>query len=117
MGQGLQAIAVIRVSVKPKFHKPQCRRTFGQQLAAPDSRFLVQALAGYNLVDQPHSSSLCSTVLVAQIQNLPRFFLPDDTRQVHGAKASVKTPYLRTSLTKNRALRGDGQRDAHRQAV
>src|SRR5262245_48281601 len=113
MGQGLQTIAVIRVGVKRKLHKPQCSRTFGQQLAAPDSRFLVQALAGHNLVDQPHSSSLCGAVLVAQIPDLARFFLPDDTRQVHGAKASVKTPYLRTGLTKNGTLKDDSQITVH----
>src|SRR4029450_4196242 len=115
MGQGLRAIAVIRVGVKPKLHKPQCSRAFGQQLAAPDSRFLVQALAGHNLVDQTHSSSLYGAVLVAQIPDLARFFLPDDTRQVHGAKASVKTAYLRTSLTKNSTLRGDSQITEHMQ--
>src|SRR6266849_3107517 len=115
MGQGLQAIAVIRVGVKPKLHKPQCSRTFGQQLAAPDSCFLVQALAGHNLVDQPHRRRLCGAVLVAQIPDLARFFLPDDTRQIHRAKASVKTPYLRTSLTKDSALRGDGQIAEHMQ--
>src|SRR5215510_3094937 len=115
MGQGLQTIAVIRVGVKPKLHKPQCSRTFGQQLAAPDNRFLVQALARHNLVDQPHSSRLCGAVLVAQIPDLARFFLADDTRQVHGAKASVKTPYLRTGLTKNGTLRGDSQITEHMQ--
>src|SRR5215475_1675028 len=115
MGQGLQAIAVIRVGVKPKLHKPQGSRTFGEQLAAPDCRFLVQALAGHNLVDQPHSSSHCSTVLVAQIPDLACFFLADDTRQVHGAKASVKTPYLRTSLTKNGTIRSDSQITEHMQ--
>src|SRR6266581_6278639 len=115
MGQGLQAIAVIRVGVKPKLHKPQCSRAFGEQLAAPQRRFLVQALAWHNLVDQPHRRRLCGAVLVAQVPDFPRFFLPDDTRQVHGAKASVKTPYLRTSLTKDRALRGDGQIAEHMQ--
>src|SRR5262245_23221821 len=115
MGQGLQAIAVIRVSVKTKLHKPQCSRAFGQQLAAPDRRFLVQALAGPHLVDQSHSSSLCGAVLVAQIPDLTRFFLSDDTRQVHGAKASVKTPYLWTGLTKNSPLRGDSQITEHMQ--
>src|SRR5512145_569657 len=109
MGEGLQAIAVIRVGVKSKLHKPQCSRTFGKQLAAPDSRFLVQALTGHNLVDQPHSSRLCGAVLVAQIPDLARFFLPDDTRQVHRPKASVKTPDLWTSLTKNGTIRGNSQ--------
>src|SRR5262249_31193868 len=117
MGEGLQAIAVIRVSVEPKLHKPQCSRAFGEQLAAPDRRFLIQALAGHNLVDQPHSSSLCGAVLVAQIPDLARFFLPDDTRQVHGAKASVKTPYLRTSLAKNGTIRSDSQITEHMQDV
>src|SRR5262249_32826953 len=115
MGEGLQTIAMIRVSVKPKLHKPQCSRAFGEQLTAPDCRFLVQALARHNLVDQPHSSRLCGAVLIAQVPDLPRFFLPDDTRQVHRAKASVKTPYLRTSLTKDSALRGDGQIAEHMQ--
>src|SRR5437870_6695199 len=101
MRERLQAIAVIRVGIEPKLHKPQCSWTFGKQLAAPESRFLVQALAGHNLVDQAHSSSLCGAVLVTQIPDLARFFFPDDTRQVHRPKASVKTPYLRTSLTKN----------------
>src|SRR5436309_10294655 len=115
MREGLQAIAVIRVGVKPKLHKPQCRRTFSKELAAPESRFLVQALAWHNLVDQAHSSSLCGAVLVAQIPDLARFFLPDDTRQVHRPKASVKTPYLWTSLTKNGAFRGDCQITEHMQ--
>src|SRR5438105_3098077 len=115
MGQGLQAIAVIRVSVKPKLHKPQCSWAFGEQLAAPEGRFLVQALAWHNAVDEPHRRRLCGAVLVTQVPDFPRFFLPDDTRQVHRAKASIKTPYLRSSLTKDSALRGDGQIAEHMQ--
>src|SRR5215471_8922 len=104
MSEGLQAIAVIRVSVKPVLQKAQGCRTFGENLAAPVSRFFVQALARDDLIDQPHGSRLLSIVLVTQIPDLASLFLSHDTRQVRGAKARIKTPHLWTGLAENGAI-------------
>src|SRR5262245_40571727 len=104
MGEGLQAIAVIGIGVEPELHKAQCGRTFRQELATPDRRFLVQVLARHRLVDEPHSDGVLSTILVTQIPDLTCLFLAHDTCEVHGAKASVKTPYLGAGLAENSAI-------------
>src|SRR5262245_26618059 len=109
MGEGLQAIAVIGIGVEPELHKAQRRRAFRQDFATPGSRFLIQVLTRHRLVDQSHSDSVLGAILVAEIPDLTRLFLSHDTRQVHGAEAGVKTPYLGASLAKNGAIRGDSQ--------
>ena len=109
MGEGLQAIAMIGISVEPKLHKAQGCRTLGENLATPGGGLLIELLTRHHLVDQPHSGGVLGAVLVTQIPDLTRLFLTHDTRQVHGAKAGVKTPHLGTGLAKNGALRGDGQ--------
>src|SRR5688572_8423452 len=105
--------ALLGVDVERLLRQGERRRALFEELPAPLLHLGAEVLLGHDLVDEPHRERLLRRVLAAEVPDLARALLADETGQVARAVPRVHAAHARARLAEDGVLRREREVAEH----
>src|SRR2546421_3935874 len=107
--QFLNASQAISISIECSFEEAQGYWAFFKYLLRPLYCFFFKSFQWNHGVYQSHFQCLLGRVLPAEIPDLTRFFVTNDTCHIGGSPTSIKTANFGTGLSESGVVSSNGQ--------